>query len=71
MNVETDIALHQGKWPSPYSVPTFCPKCRKQNTWQRDSEHDVLTESGEILHICYRCKECGRTTLRRNNDNTN
>ncbi len=40
-------------------VPVFCPDCRRRDTFIRQPERDVRTETGKVLEAAYCCLFCG------------
>lgn len=60
-----DVALHQGNYPDPHKPPSYCSKCKKVDTWVRDPDNDIKSESGKVLYLKYRCTECRNTTIRK------
>ncbi len=51
---------------SPTALPIYCKDCNSRDMWERYPEHDVISESGNVMMVGYRCKVCGATTLRSN-----
>ena len=44
--------------------PIYCKECKKSNTWVRDPERDIKSESGKTMWWRWKCAGgCGQTTI--------
>ncbi len=44
--------------------PAYCRDCGSRNSWQRQLDQDIKSESGRVLWERWRCKMCGSTTIK-------
>ena len=51
--------------------PVYCRQCRSRDTWKRDPQRDVYSESGGLLWKAWVCTTCGSKTLRPAKDGKN
>ena len=45
-------------------APVYCKDCGSRNSWQRQPDQDIKSESGKVLWERWRCKTCGATTIK-------
>ena len=43
--------------------PVYCRECRSQDTFERNPDMDIKTESGRAYMLSYKCRLCGHTAL--------
>lgn len=48
--------------------PVYCRECRSQNTWERNEDRDIKTESGKVYMLGWQCSVCGHTSITTNPD---
>jgi len=48
--------------------PVWCSECRSSKSFQLYPQGDVMTESGRVFMIGYKCKECGKVVIMTNPD---
>jgi hypothetical protein len=52
-------------------APVYCKSCGSSNSWKRQPERDIKSESGRVLWERWRCGECGATTIKPVENNAN
>ena len=59
------------KNPRDDNSPTFCKECRSLNTFERNPDKDIKTESGLAFMLSWKCRACGHTSLTSNHNYRN
>jgi len=51
--------------------PIYCRECRSHNTFERNPNRDMKTESGLTFMLSWKCQTCGHISLTSNPDYRN
>lgn len=43
--------------------PVYCKDCGSRDSWDRAPEKDIKSESGRVMWVVWRCRECGKETM--------
>ena len=46
--------------------PIYCRECRNRNSFERNPDKDIKTESDRAFMLSWKCRVCGHTTLMTN-----
>jgi len=49
----------------------YCRECRSQDTFERNPDEDIKTESGAAFMLSWKCTICGHTSLTSNHNYRN
>ena len=48
--------------------PVYCRDCRSAQSFSLYPQADVMTESGRVFMVGYKCRECGKVVIMSNPD---